>query len=777
MDNVTDTPHDPDEDHSVHYDGPAGGWGSVRGMLSLYGKAWSNPDTLKLLATQNKPKGFMCSSCAWAKPAKPNVFEFCENGAKATLWEVTSERCGPDFWNDHTVTQLRDWKDHDLEMTGRLTQPLRYNGETDRYEAVSWDAAFAEIGATLNRLDPKKVVFYASGHAALEPSYLYALLARLYGTNNLPQSSNMCHETTSVGLKKVIGSPVGTVNWDDLAMTEAFFFFGQNTGQNSPRFLHPLQEAKKRGAKIVTFNPVREKGLVAFTNPQNPVQMVTGEATQMSDLYLQVKAGGDIAAIMGLCKVVLEADDAAKAAGKARILDTGFIDQHTMGAEEFILKARLTPWADIERESGLGEADLRRAGDIYVAAKKVIAVYGMGLTQQVHGSDNLGMLVNLMLLCGHIGVPGSGMCPVRGHSNVQGQRTVGIAEKTRLVPMDRLKALFDFDPPTEDGMNITEVLEALFKDEVQATLCLGGNLLRATPDQGRMEAHWPKQALTVVISTKLNRSHLFPGKASFILPCLGRTETDVQQNNRQICSIEDSFSNITASTGNARPPSEHLRSELAIIAGIAKATLPANPKVTWDDWTNDYGLVRDLIELTYPEDFRDYNKRLLTPGGFFRGNFARERIWKTETGKAMFTVPGQLHANGFEDAPGRFRLVTLRSNDQFNTTIYGYSDRMRGIEGTRDVLMISREEMQAAGLAEGDRVRLVTDIDDGHERSLGGLKVVPFDLPRNTVAAYYPEANVLVPVSHHDKLSKTPASKSVPVRIERETAQGLAAAE
>jgi len=770
MENKTETTHDEDEAHAVHYDGPAGGWGSLKGIASVFGEEWSTPDALKLLATQNKPGGFMCTSCAWAKPPKPHLFEFCENGAKATLWEVTSARCTPEFWKSHSVTELRGWKDHDLEMTGRLTHPLRYDVYTDRYVGVSWEDAFAEIGATLKRLDPKQVVFYSSGHAALEPAYLFALLARLYGTNNLPQSSNMCHETTSVGLKKVIGSSVGTVNWDDLATTDAYFFFGQNPGQNSPRFLHPLQEAKRRGVKIVTFNPVREKGLVEFTNPQAPLEMVTGHKTQISDLYLQVKSSGDIAAIMGLCKVVVEADDAAQAAGKARVIDIDFIKQHTQDFEPFLAKVRETAWADIERESGLTEADIREAGNIYVEAGQVIAVYGMGLTQQVHGSDNLGMLVNLMLLRGNIGKPGAGMCPVRGHSNVQGQRTVGIAEKTKLVPMDKLKSLFGFEPPKEDGMNITEAVEALFEKKVQGFICLGGNLLRAVPDQTRMEAHWPLQELTVVVSTKLNRSHLFPGKVAYILPCLGRTEIDVQQNNRQVASMEDSFSNINGSVGNAKAPSEHVRSELAIVAGIGKGALPVNPKVKWDEWTADYGKVRDLIELTYPEDFRDYNKRLFTPGGFYRGNFARERIWKTETGKAMFTVPQALRANGFEDRPGRYRLMTLRSNDQFNTTIYGYSDRMRGIEGTRDVLLISREEMEAAGLKEGETVRLVTDVDDGYRRELGGLKVTPFDLPRDTVATYYPEANVLVPVTHFDRLSKTPAGKSVPVRIERETA-------
>jgi len=769
MENVTHGKHDPDEKDTAHYDGPTGGWGSVKGMASIYATAKSTPGALDTLSHQNKTHGFMCTSCAWPKPAKPHLFEFCENGAKATLWELTSARCKPEFWNDHTVTALREWKDHDLEMTGRLTHPLRYDAAKDAYVEVSWDEAFADIGATLKGIpDPDSVVFYSSGHAGLEPSYLWALLARLYGTNNLPQSSNMCHETTSVGLKKVIGSPVGTVNWEDIEATEAFFFFGQNPGSNSPRFLHPLQEAKKRGAKIVTFNPVREKGLVSFKNPQNPLEMATGHETDISDMYLQVRCGGDIAALMGLCKVVVDADDAAQAAGLARVIDAEFIKQHTQGCEDFIAAVRAASWADIERESGLTEKDLREAAETYIAREKVIAVYGMGLTQHVHGSVNIGMLVNLMLLRGNIGKLGSGMCPVRGHSNVQGQRTVGIAEKTKLIPMDKLKDLFGFEPPRKDGMTITDATQALFEGRVKAFICLGGNLLRAVPDQKRMEEAWPRQDLTVMISTKLNRSHLYPGKKSYILPCLGRTDEDKQAGGLQTVSIEDSFSNIHGSIGRRKAPSDEVKSELAIIAGIAKATLPSNPKVRWDDWTGDYGLVRDLIEHTYPEDFRDFNGRLFEPGGFYRGNPAHERIWRTDSGKAMFTTPEKLNSLSFDDAPGRYRLLTLRSNDQFNTTIYGYSDRLRGIEGTRDVLLISRDDMTEAGLVEGDTIRLVTDVDDGVYRELPGLKVTPFDLPKGSIATYYPEANVLVPVTHHDELSKTPGSKAVPVRIERQ---------
>lgn len=757
-----------DEQEMPHSEGPAGGWGSLKGIASIFGEAWSTPAALDTLRRINKPGGVMCISCAWSKPANYSAFEFCENGAKAMLWELTTKRCTPEFWNEHTVSQLRGWPDHDLEMTGRLTHPLKYNAKEDRYVAVSWEAAFADIGNVLKALEPESAVFYASGHAGLEASYLYALLARLYGNNNLPQSSNMCHETTSVGLTKVIGSPVGTVVWDDLQAADAFFFFGQNPGTNSPRFLHPLQEAKKRGAKIVTFNPILEQGLVSFVNPKSPVEMMTGKETKISDHYLQLKSGGDVAAIMGLCKCVVEADDEAKAAGKTRVLDVEFIAEHTTGFDDFIANARETSWADIEACSGLAEAALREAALVYIEAERVIGVYGMGLTQHTHGTLNIAMLINLLLLRGNIGRPGAGCCPVRGHSNVQGQRTVGVAEKAHLVPMDKLKSLFGFEPPTNDGMNIVEAVEGLFEDEVKAFVSLGGNLLRAVPDQKRMEDAWARQDLTVMVSTKLNRSHLFPGKTAYILPCLGRAEIDEQATGPQAISTEDSFSMISGSIGHRHPASDDLKSELAIVTGIAQATLPPNPKVMWGTWTGDYSLVRELIEATYPDDFRDFNKRLFEPGGFYRGNAARERVWKTDAGKAVFTTTGQLTSLGFQDRPGRYRLVTLRSNDQFNTTIYGYSDRFRGIEGTRAVLLMNPTDIDAAGFQVGEMVRLVTDIDDGQYRYLGGLKLTPYDIPRGTVGSYYPECNVLVPISHHDELSKTPASKSVPVRIERD---------
>ena len=757
----------PDHTSTPHAPGPAGGWGSMQGIAKTIADGRPTPTAVDSLGRMNKPQGVMCVSCAWPKPANYSAFEFCENGAKATLSELTTARCTPAFWTDaaHTVTALRSWRDYDLEKTGRLTHPLRYDAASDRYVEVGWDEAFADIGAVMSSMEPNAAVFYASGHAGLEASYLYALLARAHGTNNLPQSSNMCHETTSVGLTKVIGSPVGTIVWADLEQTDAFFFFGQNPGSNSPRFLHPLKDAKDRGAKIVTFNPIIEQGLVSFVDPQNPLAMLTGTATKISDQYHQVKAGGDVAAILGLCKCVIEADDVAKAAGRAAVIDHAFIKQHTTGFDAFIASCRHASWSDIVRESGLTEEAIRAAGTVYIAAEKVIGVYGMGLTQHVHGALNIAMLVNLLLLRGNIGKAGAGCCPVRGHSNVQGQRTVGIAEKAHLVPLDKIDALFGITSPRDDGMTIVDAVEGLIAGKVRAFVSLGGNLVRAVPDQERMEKAWAAQELTVMVSTKLNRSHLFPGKHAYILPCLGRFEADAQAGGKQVVTSEDSFSMINASRGRRAPVSPFVKSELAIVTGIAKATVPPNDKLKWDAWTADYGRVRDLIEATYPDDFRDFNGRMDEPGGFYRGNGAHQRIWKTESGKAAFTTPDRMNSVGFDDAPDRYRLITLRSNDQFNTTIYGYDDRLRGLGPSRDILLMNPIDIAAAGFSEGQQMRMTTDVDDGVTRQLGGLTLTGFSIPTGTVASYYPECNVLVPIAHHDTLSKTPASKSVPVRI------------
>jgi molybdopterin-dependent oxidoreductase alpha subunit len=753
-----------DKEDTVHYDGPAGGWGSLRGIAEIFGKEWDKPTVITTLLRQNKADGYACVSCAWTKPADPHTVEFCENGAKATLWELTERRCEPSFFAEHTVSELQAWTDYKLEQQGRLTQPMRYDTESDHYVPVSWQEAFDAIGAELKRLDPQAVAFYASGRASLECSYLFALFARLYGHNNLADSSNMCHETTSVALKRFIGSPVGTVIWEDLEHADAFFIFGQNTGSNSPRFLHPLQDAVKRGAKIVVFNPLREKGLESFINPQNFAEMITGNATQMSCQYHQVKNGGDIAAITGLCKHIFTADDEARKQGR-EVIDRDFISRHCHGFEAFETFVRQSGWRLIEEESGLTRDALKKAADLYISSKKVIGVYGMGLTQHRYGTESIGLFVNLLLLCGHIGKLGSGACPVRGHSNVQGQRTVGISEKPELVPLDKLAELFGFEPPRQKGMNTVDICEGLLGGTIKAFIGLGGNFIRAVPDQVRVAKAWPKIDLDVKIATKLNRSHLINGKSAWLLPCLGRIEADYQQSGLQAVSVEDSFSCIHGSVGREEPASPHLKSELAIVAGIAKATLPFNPKVKWDEWTADYSKVRKLIEHTYPAEFYDFEGRMFQPGGFWRGNSARERIWRTESGKAEFSVPATLNACGFSAASGRYRLLTLRSNDQFNTTIYGFSDRLRGIEGTRDVVLMNPGDIAEAGLTAGQKVDLISDADDGQERKVKNLIVTPYDLPSNCIAGYYPELNPLIPLNYYDTQSKTPAYKSVPVRI------------
>lgn len=751
------------QDPNTPYDkGPAGGWGSLRGVSEIFGEVHGSTVAAKILSTLNKPGGVMCSSCAWAKPANPAKFEFCENGAKATLWELDEKRADANFFEQHSITELKTWHDHDLEKAGRLSEPLRYDAERDRYLPVSWDVAIQDIGAKLAAMDPKEAVFYSSGHAGLEASYLYALFARAMGHQNLPQSSNMCHETTSVNLKTFVGTPVGTCTLEDFEHCDAIFFFGQNTGTNSPRFLHTLKAAVKRGCKIVTFNPIRERGLIEFVDPQNIMQMITNNPTEISNKYYQVKPGGDIAVIAGMMKYLLAREEMAPGA----ILDQDFIAAETTGFEETVEKVNAFDWDDIEAESGLSRTMIEEAAEIYIQAKNVIGIYGMGLTQHVDGWLNLGMYCNLLLMRGNIGRLGAGISPVRGHSNVQGQRTVGIGEKSSHMPADKLHELFGIDAPAENGKNIVQASQGVLDGSIKAMLSLGGNLLRALPDNERLEKGWSNLDLTVHIATKPNRSHLAPGKVSYILPCLGRTDIDQQQSGPQAISMEDTFSHIYGSIGTAEPPSDQVRSETAIVAAIAKATLPANPKLRWDDWVANYDLIRDLIAETFPHDFSDFNNRMMQPGGFYRGNPAREREWKTESGKAQFTAPTKLSSLGQHPSGDKaFTLITLRSNDQFNTTIYGFSDRLRGLEGSREIVLINREEMARLGLQEGQIVSLFSQVEDGNVRQIDGLKVTPYDLPDGTVAGYYPELNPLVPLSYHEKNSLTPAYKGVPVEI------------
>ncbi len=744
----------------------SGGWGSLKEVAEALTRQGVAVKAAPMLMRQNKTDGFMCVGCSWAKPAGASAFEFCEAGAKATAWDVTSKRIDATFFERHTVAELEQWDDHLLEDAGRLTEPMRWDGERDRYVPISWDEAFSAIGAELNALEPDQAVFYTSGRASLEASYMYQLLARLHGTNNLPDSSNMCHESTSVALQDAIGIGVGTIRLDDFEACDLMFFFGQNPGVNSPRMLHPLQDARKRGVPIITFNPLREPGLVSFVNPQSPVEMLTPGRTDISTQYHQLLAGGDIAALTGLCKHVFEVDDAARRDQRASVLDEAFIAQHTTGLDDFRRFIDAQSWTDIERESGLTQAALAQAGDAYLAADAVIAHYGMGLTQHRAGVDAVRMLLNLLLLRGNIGKRGAGISPVRGHSNVQGQRTVGVSEKPSLVPLDRLAEQFAFEPPRHTGMNTVEACEGVVAGKVRAVIQLGGNLVRSVPDRGVVEPAWRRLRLTVQITTKLNRSHLVHGEQSFLLPCLSRIEIDKRNGVEQFVSMEDSTGCMHGSRGVAQPASDRLLSEPAIIAGLARATLRRGA-VDWQGWSDDYSKVRDAIEHTWPQVFHDFNARLFTPGGFPRPNGARERVWKTSSGRAAFGVPRGLveDPDAQESGPEVMRLFTLRSDGQFNTTVYRLTDRFRRIEGTRRVVLMHASDIGRLGLVPGQQVSLRTAIDPSALREVTGFKVVPYDIPRGCVAGYFPECNPLLPLAHHALGSKVPAAKSIPVRI------------
>jgi len=742
-------------------DMPAGGWGSAKATVSILAQEHATVAGTKAIMRQNKHDGFMCVSCSWAKPAHSHSIEACENGIKATAWELTSKRTTPEFFARHTVSELLEWSDLQLEDQGRLTEPLKWDAAADRYVPVAWHDAFLDIGARLKQLEPKSVVFYTSGRASLEASYLYQLFARLYGTNNLPDSSNMCHESTSVALPKTIGVGVGTADLSDFEQTDCIFFFGQNVGTNSPRMLHHLQDARKRAVPIITFNPLRERGLVAFTNPLSVAQMVTGSETQISTQYHQVKVGGDIAAVTGICKALLSAADVA------RVVDMDFITEHTAGFDEFCAYVHGQSWEIIEKESGLARSALEMAAHEYAKARRVIVIYGMGLTQHRRGVEAVQMLSNLLLLRGNIGKPGAGICPVRGHSNVQGQRTVGITEKPELAPLDAMAERYRFSPPREKGLNTVETCRGVLDRSVHAFIGLGGNFIRAVPETALLEDAWQHLDLTVQIATKLNRSHLVHGKTAYLLPCLGRTELDMQRGRPQSVSTEDSTGFMHPSLGMAEPASRFLLSEPAIVAGMAKATLPASPAVDWDKWVGDYASIRAEIAAVLPEIFHDFNQRRRVPGGFRRPLAAVQRKWKTPNGKANFIAPQSLveDPDAPERSPDVLRLMTLRSDDQFNTTIYSLDDRFRGVKGTRRVLFLNPADMRRFGVHEGQRVTAVTAVADGVSRTVPGLRVMSYNIPEGCAAGYYPECNPLIPLWHHAQGSFVPAAKSIPIRL------------
>ena len=781
------------------YTSPSGGYGSLKSVAEVLLREQVPVSGAEVLVHQNKPGGFMCVSCAWAKPAKPHPAEFCENGAKATAWEITKKRVDPDFFDQHTRSELEGWLDYDLEEAGRLTHPLRWDAATDKYVPVSWDDALAEIGRELQamRTDPDQVVFYTSGRASLETSYMFQLLARLYGTNNLPDSSNMCHESTSVALPESIGQSVGTVTLQDFEMADLLLYIAHNPATSSPRILHQLQEVVQRGAKIISINPLRERGLERFTNPQAPDQMATGGETVISSAIHQVRMGGDIAALTGVCKALIAADDALRGQGLAgptdredilaateddagfafkaaaagrknrRVLDHDFIAEHTHGFEEFADYCRAADWSELQEVSGLTRSAMEDVAAEYAQAGKTMVLYGMGLTQHVAGVENIHMVTNLLLLRGNIGKGGTGVCPIRGHSNVQGQRTVGITEKPELAHLDVLSELYGFEPPRHEGFTTVTACEAMIAGKVRGFVALGGNFTRAVPELPVVEAAWRKLRLTVSIATKLNRSHVVHGEVAYVLPCLGRIEVDEQATGPQAVSIEDSLAHFHGSRGQVKPASPHLLSEPAIVARLAQVALPHNPMVPWTEWVGDYALVRDAIERTYPATFIRFNERLFQPGGIERPLAAKERKWATRTGRANFIVPTQMFAGLLSSfgKPGVLQLATLRSNDQFNTTIYGYSDRFRGVRGTRMVVFMHAADIARQGLAAGDLVDMTTAVDDGVERIVRGLQVVEYDIPEGCCGAYYPETNPLVPLWHHDKHAHTPAYKAIPVRV------------
>ncbi|MDH2328089.1 FdhF/YdeP family oxidoreductase [Cereibacter sp. SYSU M97828] len=735
----------------------AGGWGALKScgkQLLKTGKPFAGA---RAMLHANQPDGFDCPGCAWGDPEHGSSFEFCENGVKAVAWEATKARVTPDFFAAHTVTDLRGWTDHDLEHQGRLTHPMRYDAATDRYLPVDWDDAFAEIGAALRGMKPDQAEFYTSGRASNEAAFLYQTFVRLYGTNNFPDCSNMCHEASGVALTDAIGIGKGTVQLEDFEKADAIFVFGQNPGTNHPRMLADLRKAAARGARVVVFNPLKEKGLQRFADPQNKVEMLLGGSEPTSTDFFQPRLGGDMAAVRGMSKVVL-------AEGT---LDHDFIARHCHGFDDWRAAVEATDWPQIEDQSGLTRAQIETAARIYMQAGSVIATWAMGITQHRHSVATIREIANFMFLRGNIGRPGAGLCPVRGHSNVQGDRTVGINEKAPAALIDAMERELGVTLPRREGHNVLAAIGAMLDGSARAFVGLGGNFARATPDSPLIARALSGLDLTVHVATKLNHSHLLPGRASFILPCLGRTEIDKSPTGiRQIVTVEDSMSMVHGSGGINLPASAALKSEIAIVAGIAAATVGSDV-VDWQAMAADYDLIRDMIARVLP-GFEGYNTRVRQPRGFWLRNPAAEREWRTATQRATFSADALPEATEWQGrGEGGFVLQTFRSHDQYNTTIYGLDDRYRGVYGERQVVFMNPRDMEAMGAAPGDRMDVIGPAEDGVERVALGFRLVPHDMPQGCVAGYYPELNVLVPLSMFGIGSDTPASKSIPVAFRK----------
>ena len=761
------------------YNGPAAGWGAIKYVAVNLLKEKVPGTNYRTLFKQNQPEGFDCPGCAWPDREHASTFEFCENGVKAVAAEATSKRVGPAFFEANTVTALMQQSDYELEQHGRLTDPMVYDAKADKYVPISWNDAFQLIARHLKQLSsPHEASFYTSGRAGNEAAFLYQLFVRMYGTNNFPDCSNMCHEATSRGLPSTVGIGKGTVTLHDFEHADTLLIFGQNPATNHPRMLGELRECAKRGATIVSINPLRERGLERFADPQSVVEMVTMGSTKIASAFIQPKLGGDFALIKGVAKRTLELDDEAVEQGRERVLDVDFIHEHTSGFDDFAADLRMQDWQELVDESGVSRDDIEKLTRIYVNGKRVISTWGMGITQHKHSVQTIHMLSNLMMMRGNIGREGAGLCPVRGHSNVQGNRTVGIEEKPTPAFLDRLGKVFNFEPPREHGYDVVETVEEMIHGKVKVFIGLGGNFVMATPDTPRTFDAMRACNLTVHITTKLNRSHLVHGKDALILPTLGRTEIDMQNGVPQGVTVEDSMSMVHISYGMNKPASPNLMSETAIVAHIARATLGSD-KVDWLGYASDYARIRDAIESVF-DGFEDYNERIAKPGGFHLRVASRERDWKTDTGKANFIVHQVQKDTPIRRARAQhgeklMTLMTTRSHDQYNTTIYALDDRYRGVFGQRRVVFINPEDMAMLGFKAGEWVDMTTVWDDGIERRANRFLLVEYDIPRGCIGAYYPETNPLVPLDSKGDVCNTPTSKSVPVLLHRSEEVELAA--
>lgn len=706
----------------------------------------------RTLLKVNQAGGIDCPGCAWPEPDQHRShFEFCENGAKHIADEATTKRVTPEFFQQWSVADLARQSDQWLGAQGRITHPMLLSRGATHYEPISWDEVFDLISGELNSLNyPDQAIFYTSGRTSNEAAFLYQLFVRQFGTNNLPDCSNMCHESSGSALSETIGVGKGTVTLADFDRAQAIFVIGQNPGTNHPRMLSALEQAKRNGCKLVHINPLPEVGMTRFKHPQHVLGLLGG-GTALADLFLQVRINGDVALLKGISKAVLAHDGA---------LDPDFISRYTTGFEEFVSALETVSWDDIVEQSGVSRTEIESAARIFVESERTIFCWAMGLTQHRNAVGNIQEIVNLMLLRGQVGQPGAGLCPVRGHSNVQGDRTMGIWERPVPAFLDRLGAEFDFEPPREHGLDTVRAIQAMHDGQGRVFFALGGNFLSATPDTEFTAAALRRCRLTAHVSTKLNRSHLITGERALILPCLGRTEIDEQSTGPQFVSTENSMSVVQMSRGSLAPASTELLSEPQIVARLARATLEHRTTVDWEELASDYDKIRDVIERVVP-GFENYNARVREPGGFYLPNAARERVFNTASGKAVFTIHELPH---HKLAADQYLMMTIRSHDQFNTSVYSENDRYRGISNGRRVVFLNQEDIAADGLRAQQVVDLVSHFE-GEERIATKFIIVPYDIPRRCAATYFPEANVLVPVRHVAEKSNTPVSKSVVISI------------